>query len=72
METLADFLKEQPGYRLRGSYLLRPNGSVAVEFLYAGFRSNPTEKEFFMYMVYCGRCLPSLLCERDLTNMGHA
>ncbi|MEK6946088.1 MAG: hypothetical protein AABX32_00620 [Nanoarchaeota archaeon] len=71
IETLVDFLREQPGYFVRANYLLRPNGSVAAEFRSNVWRTDPTEREFFVYLLECGRCIPSLLCDRDLTNIGH-
>jgi len=71
-ETLAEFLMGLEGYYQNGNRLHRPNGtSVAV---YQGSRwvvTNPLQEEVALFGLYCNRCSPSMLCAKDLTNLGH-
>ncbi len=70
MELLVDYLRECSGYYHVDHLVRRPDHSVAAELIGDKWRTYPTSNEFREYMYSCGRGLPSLACERDLTNPG--
>lgn len=71
-ETLADFLAGTTGYRIQDNYLKRQDDSVVA--VHSGNKwvvLTIYPEEMVLYSLSCGRGLPSKLCERDLTNIGH-
>ena len=69
-ETLVDFLKEQAGYYVKDECLMRPDKSVAAVYKGNKWETRATPEEMVSYNHYCGRCYPSKLPSRDLTNPG--
>ena len=69
-ETLFDFLCEQSGYTPQPDYLMRKDGTVAADQVDGKWVTNPTPEEMIRYNAFCGRGMPSLLAEKDLTNLG--
>ena len=69
-EHLCDFLAKQIGYRVIDDYLMRPDGSIVGERQNGSWVTKPTQYEMSNYTLFSGRGLPSLLCDRDLTNPG--
>ena len=79
-ETLPGYLEGQKGYHQlykpvdgkEVKHLLRPDESVAGVYddITGKLYPLPTDYELRMFAVDCGRGLPSLLSDQDLTNPG--
>ncbi len=72
-ETLVDYLASQKGYQItnEGKNLRRPDNSIAAKLTDGGkWIAQPTQEEMIKYSMNCGRGLPSLGSEYDLTNPG--
>ena len=69
-EHLVDYLATQSGYRIIDNYLRRPDDSIVGRRENGRWVTDPTQKELSLYILFSGRGLPILLCDRDLTNPG--
>ena len=69
--TVIDYLMKQPGSIVRGETLFRADGSVAGYYEWGRWTACPLPEEMRNYKLGVGRAIPSLLCEKDLTNAGH-
>ncbi len=56
---------------VHGEKLLRADGSVAGYCEQGRWTACPLPEEMRNYKLGVGRAIPSLLCEKDLTNAGH-
>ncbi|MEK6948958.1 MAG: hypothetical protein AABX34_01960 [Nanoarchaeota archaeon] len=70
-ETLVDYLAVQKGYQItdEGKNLRRPDNSIVAKLVDDNrWVAQPTQEEMTKYSIDCGRGLPSLVPEYDLTN----